>query len=269
MNDGKVKVQTASEMVRVEPNAVDQLARIEEHAGAIERLCELGLQRTASGDWDDFEGKPRLRATGCEKLARVAMIKIHSIRQEEIKEVDDVGSYYIIKTYLTAELPGGFDSVEVVGTASSRDKFLGTGTRAGAKLSEVDKQNIYKKSCTNAEGAAVTRLLGLRNKTWEELKRFGIDQAKAGSSVVFGKGEDTSTGAAAPAKATKKQIADIRSGVNKAGLKPDDAVAYMEKHFGVSGTADLTKANAKDMLRSLASGDLETWCNERGGDDNG
>src|SRR5256885_2324021 len=62
----------------------------------------------------------------------------------------------------------------VIGTASSRDQFLGTETQKGRALNEVMPSTILKKAESNCNQRGITMLLGLRGMTWEQLAKYGV-----------------------------------------------------------------------------------------------
>jgi hypothetical protein len=100
-----------------------------------------------------------------------------------------------------ASLGRGAESIEAIGTCSSRDKFFGK----GKQIQDVDIANIKKKAYTNFYGNAVRKLLGLNNMTWEQLAMFGIRSGGAVAKVEFANG-------ASKASATKKaQLAESQA----------------------------------------------------------
>ena len=58
-------------------------------------------------------------------------------------------------------------------------------------MAEVDITNIKKSAYTNFLVNGVTRFLGMRNLTWEELKDYGIDKGKV-SQVTYQNGTKNS-----------------------------------------------------------------------------
>jgi DNA polymerase III delta prime subunit len=66
----------------------------------------------------------------------------------------------------------------VIGTCSSRDKFFSESKGVLKPDSDIDETNIKKAAYTNMTTNAVSRLLGLRNLTWEQLKAGNINKEK-------------------------------------------------------------------------------------------
>lgn len=140
------------------------------------KIKTLALKQTNPKDWADMDGNPYLQASGAEKIARLFGIswRICDGYPQRDDQKDDKGSYYVY-TY-KGEFEMGGKTIEVIGTCSQRDKFFG---RKGGELkneSEIDVTNIIRKAMTNMEVNGITRMLGIRNLTWEEINEAGIKQ---------------------------------------------------------------------------------------------
>jgi hypothetical protein len=120
-------------------------------------------------------------------VGRQLGVKWAGVQYTQSKFEDDKGEYYEWSVTATFSLPGGLDSIESIGTCSSRDNFLGTETRAGRALAEVDIGNIRKAAYSNMIVNGVTRLLGIRGLTWEQLAKFGIS-AEGATKVEYKNG---------------------------------------------------------------------------------
>ena len=143
------------------------------------KIKTLALKQTNPKDWSDMDGKPYLQASGAEKIARLFGIswRICEGYPQRDDQKDDKGSYYVY-TY-KGEFEMGGKTIEVIGTCSQRDKFFG---RKGGELkneSEIDVTNIIRKAMTNMEVNGITRMLGIRNLTWEELAEAGLKQGQS------------------------------------------------------------------------------------------
>ena len=140
------------------------------------KIKTLALKQTNPKDWADMDGKPYLQASGAEKIARLFGIswRICEGYPQRDDQKDDKGSYYVYTYKGEFEMCG--KTIEVIGTCSQRDKFFG---RKGGELkneSEIDVTNIIRKAMTNMEVNGITRMLGIRNLTWEELAEAGLKQ---------------------------------------------------------------------------------------------
>ena len=143
------------------------------------KIKTLALKQTNPKDWADMDGNPYLQASGAEKIARLFGIswRICEGYPQRDDQKDDKGSYYVY-TY-KGEFEMGGKTIEVIGTCSQRDRFFG---RKGGELkneSEIDVTNIIRKAMTNMEVNGITRMLGIRNLTWEELAEAGLKQGQS------------------------------------------------------------------------------------------
>ena len=159
----------------------DALDIIEIRNKAFEKVLSVAISATGAADWVDMQGKPYLQGSGAEKVARRFGIRWFDaeIQREDLE--DESGKYYIY-TVMGKSSFGDREIIEAIGTCSSRDKFFGREGGKLKKIQDVDLPNIKKKAYTNFIVNAVTRLLGLRNLTWEELEKFGI--RKSGKTAV-------------------------------------------------------------------------------------
>lgn len=152
------------------PEVVEKAQRF----AALSRDLRLAaLRATTAKDWVDLEGIPYLTASGCHRIASLFRIRTRSVRTERVEEPN--GEYTIVVTgEACSELldPGGW--VEVVGTASSTDRFLTKGGRAKAAFGDV-----LKKAHTSFMGRAIRQLVGLSGLSWDELAALGIQREKA------------------------------------------------------------------------------------------
>jgi hypothetical protein len=151
-----------------------EVTYLERRAAAFDRLLAIAISATQPHHWFDQQGKPYLGAAGSEVVGRKLGVKWAGVQYTQSKFEDDKGEYYEWSVTATFSLPGGLDSIESIGTCSSRDNFLGTETRAGRELADVDIGNIRKAAYSNMIVNGVTRLLGIRGLTWQQLSQFGI-----------------------------------------------------------------------------------------------
>jgi hypothetical protein len=162
----------------------DTLIHIAEQAerriDAVIKIKQVALKVTNANDWVDQQGRPYLQASGSEKVANLFNISWR-INEPIIDEEQDGTVTYTYKGEFT--LAGR--SIEVEGSRSSRDEFFkkynydSAGKRQGEK--PLDRRDLKMAAMTNLLGNGITRLLGIRNLTYEDLERFaGIkkDQIK-------------------------------------------------------------------------------------------
>lgn len=181
MNSETGEVRGGEGLVLRDDNQVDLLGIIEQRNSLLSRILLFAIKATHGGQWVNQEGKPWPTAAAAEVMARRCAVRIDMVQTTKTPSRDDRGEFYMYVATCRASLPGGYDSIEAVGTASSRDKFLGTDTKKGRALSEIEEGNILKKAYSNMEVNAITRLLGVRSLTWKQLEEMGIKQADAPS----------------------------------------------------------------------------------------
>ena len=157
--------------------ADDQLLAVAEAAekriAAVNRIKGLALRVTNHQDWTDQGGKPYLQVSGSEKVARLFGISWRL--DEPTREEHEDGHFsYTFKGYFTM----GAAEIEVVGTRSSSDPFFGGGKHNRKPPSEIDRNDVKKGAMTNCIGNGISRLLGIRNLTWDEVKSGGVQQSQ-------------------------------------------------------------------------------------------
>jgi hypothetical protein len=190
MNDKELAVQQ-QDMV---PQCVgdDDIISIAEQAEArikaVMKIKQTALMVTNAQDWCDQNGKPYLMASGAEKIANLFNISWRFLSPEPTKTVDPDGHYTY--TY-SAEFSMGTRTIQTDGSRSSKDKFFMQyayeGSGQGAKkvekrIDERDNERDVKMAAyTNLLGNGITRLLGIRNLTYEDLASFAkISQSQIG-----------------------------------------------------------------------------------------
>lgn len=169
------------QQVAVMPNGLvdDQLlavaAAAERRVAAINRIKILSLKVTNAHDWNDQGGKPYMAVSGAEKVARLFGISWRL--DEPVREDHDDGHFdYSFKGYFSM----GTAEIEVIGTRSSKDPFFAGSKEKQVPPSEIDRNDVKKGAMTNCIGNGISRLLGIRNLTWEELDEAGIKKSNVG-----------------------------------------------------------------------------------------
>lgn len=142
---------------------------------AVVKIKQLALKVTNAGDWCDQQGKPYLQVSGAEKIANLFNISWGFLTPEPVCETDPDGHYTF--TFQGRFSMGG-RSIEVEGSRSSKDSFFKQFTYKDDKkiertLEERDnRRDVKMAALTNLLGNGITRLLGIRNLTWEDLEKF-------------------------------------------------------------------------------------------------
>lgn len=203
-------------------NLIVMAEQAERRVQAMNRIKQAALQMTNANDWTDQNGKPYLQVSGAEKVARLFGISWRMDVPTLIKEED--GHYsFEIKGYFSM----GTAEIEVIGTRSSKDPFFSHSGKLPP--AEVDKNNVKKGALTNCIGNGITRLLGIRNLTWAEVRGGGVSQADV--SKVEYKQQEMSGDAQGKRDEIWKMLMEMAGS--------DEAVAR-------AGLAKYTKFTAKD-----------------------
>jgi len=150
-------------------------AAAERRVEAINRIKILSLKVTNAHDWNDQGGKPYMAVSGAEKVARLFGISWRL--DPPVREDHDDGHFdYSFKGYFSM----GTAEIEVVGTRGSQDPWFSMSGNKEIPPSEIDRNDVKKGAMTNCIGNGISRLLGIRNLTWEELAQAGIKHTDVG-----------------------------------------------------------------------------------------
>lgn len=165
----------------------------ERRVDAVMKIKRVALKVTNARDWTDQNGNPYLQVSGSEKIANLFNISWRI--DEPLYEEEANGHFtWTYKGYFTL----GGRSIEAIGTRSSKDAFFNKyeyikveGKADERKIlppSAIDKGDVKKAALTNLFGNGITRILGIRNLTWDDLKEFaGILQEQV-QGVQYKKG---------------------------------------------------------------------------------
>ena len=222
-------IETTCTDVVATPITDDTLISLAEQAekriDAMTKIKKVSLKLTNKHDWTDQGGKPYLQVSGAEKIAR--MFGISWKVSDPLLENQEGGHFgFTYKGYFS--LAGA--SIEVIGTRSSKDGFFkkydwsekdndGNSIKTELPPSEIDRGDVKKAAYTNCIGSGITRILGLRNMTYEDLEEF--------------------------AGITKDMIATVgykKKGATKEDIKSDGALTVT---IGISDIRKQTGVNAK------------------------
>jgi len=173
----------------IEPAQMRGVLEVAKERGEfIKHITEYALGSTGPNDWANYDGNPWLEAGGAEKVARRFGITFGRFTITREFHKDELGDFYVYicegNVYFSK-----MDSIWAVGTASSRDEFFAKARGEWRPASQVDPNDIRKKAWSNWEVNGVTRLLGLRSITWEELAAYGISPENVNKKVEHRKVE--------------------------------------------------------------------------------
>ncbi len=168
----------------------------ERRVDAVMKIKRVSLKVTNARDWTDQNGNPYLQVSGSEKIANLFNISWR-IDEPLYEEEPDGHFTWTYKGYFTL----GGRAIEAIGTRSSKDAFFnkyeygekdgnGKASRTLLPPSAIDKGDVKKAALTNLFGNGITRILGIRNLTWEDLKEFAGITKEQVSSIQYRKGGD-------------------------------------------------------------------------------
>lgn len=185
------------EIIPIEAIGDDFLIQVAEQAerriDAVIKIKKVALKVTNARDWTDQQGNPYLQVSGSEKVANLFNISWRI--DEPTYEEDPDGHYtYSYKGYFSL----GSRNTETEGSRSSRDKFFiqylyeekdGKKERTEIPISDrTNKRDVKMAALTNLLGNGITRILGIRNLTWEDLKEFANITKDEVQSIQYRKG---------------------------------------------------------------------------------
>ena len=150
---------------------VEMAENAEKRIEVVNKIKQMALRVTSSNDWVDMGGKPYLLSSGAEKIARLFGI-CWQIEEPTIEYDEDGHFTYTYKGTFTLIKQGV--SIEAVGTRSSRDPLFSKSHGKDIPPSEISKADVKKSAYTNLTANGITRLLGIRNLSWDDVKNANI-----------------------------------------------------------------------------------------------
>jgi len=154
----------------------------------LSKLRKYALTLTEPKHWTIQGSDPWLNSQGTDHVERIFGIASKVVDKEKLWETDEVGErYFMWVITVQVSLPNSPDVCDGIGSATSRDKFLGTfeKERSSRTLTDVEP-NIIKKAWTDAKRTAIQRLLSLRSLSWDDLDAAGIKKSDV-SQVTYKK----------------------------------------------------------------------------------
>jgi hypothetical protein len=217
MDNEVIEVQETALTPITDDTLIGLAEQAEKRIDAMTKIKRVSLKLTNKHDWTDQGGKPYLQVSGAEKIAR--MFGISWRISEPICEQQEGGHFaFTYKGFFS--LAGA--SIEVIGTRSSKDGFFkkydwsqkdndGNSVKTELPASEIDRGDVKKAAYTNCIGNGITRILGLRNMTYEDLEEFaGITKDMIGKVDFKKKGKQDESIKSEGALTTTISISDIR-----------------------------------------------------------
>jgi hypothetical protein len=176
----EIKDSLVSQDISIADDFLIQVAeQAERRIDAVIKIKKVALKVTNPRDWTDQNGNPYLGVSGSEKVANLFNISWR-IDEPSYEEEPDGHYTYSYKGYFSL----GGRTAEAEGSRSSKDKFFiqyKYEDEKGNKLTKreeipiserTNKRDVKMAALTNLLGNGITRILGIRNLTWEDLKEF-------------------------------------------------------------------------------------------------
>jgi hypothetical protein len=227
----------------------DIIASAERRIAQIDKVITLSIRRTNENDWVDLSGKPYLTASGAEKIARLFGISWKILKSEKVMSNDEKGQFYFYQVTGIFSLAGWKDSVEAVGTCSSKDQFFAKRGGELKPISEIDETNIMKAAYSNCVANGVCRLLGIRNLTWDQVKAGGIDSSKA-AKVNYANG---GAGGGLISEAQGKRLYAIAKNAGKT----DEQMKEILKGYGYTSSKEIKREHYEEICKKAEEKGVE------------
>ncbi len=264
----------------VSPLESDKLISIaeaaERRAEAIKKIKRQALRITNERDWTDQNGRPYIQASGAEKIARLFGISWRFIGEPQRFDEDD-GHF---RFDVSMEFVMGGSTVEVRGSRSSKDPFFTTRYKYDVEKkekikfeippTEIDKADVMKSAITNAIGNGISRILGIRNLTWDDLKEAGLNperiskieysklksSEKASPEISKDKAPLDSKMKDFPQSATEAQLSAINKMLDRLDIMDEfercEKVSFLlGKDSVIPSLSDLKKSEASQIIEAL------------------
>ena len=220
------------------------IAEADKRVEILKKVLGVAIKRTNAKDWVDQQGHPYLTASGAEKIAPLFGVRMNNLSDKREEREDDKGKYYIYTFLATFAWKGG--SIEAIGTCSSRDKFFAwnSANKEWKPMSEFDETNIKKAAYSNLMVNGITRVLGIRNLTWDDLAPFGINP-KDVAKVEYKNGH---VGSGLISEAQQKRLYAIGK---SSGMPPDEFKEWLKKMYGITTTKEIKKEFYDDICHHV------------------
>jgi hypothetical protein len=195
MENNVIEYQELNDSRDVPALADDSLLRVAEMAerriDAVIKIKQMALKVTNAGDWNDQGGRPYLQVSGSEKVANLFNI---SWRLDEPSVDTESDGHFTYTMRGIFSIPGR--SISAEGSRSSKDPFFKKyewikGEKVEKPISAIDRRDVRMAALTNLLGNGITRLLGIRNLSYEDLEKYAGIKKEAIAAIDYkGKGKD-------------------------------------------------------------------------------
>lgn len=241
-NDGFQPLLSSDDLLMIASKAEQQIE-------AIQKIKRTVLKLTNEHDWCDQNGKPYLEGSGCEKIAGPFGIGWRDLKGP-ITSFDEDGHF--VASYTGTFVMHGRE-IEATGSRSSKDEFFSARYRYNEETkkkekyikppSEIEKRDVQMSAYTNLLVNGISRILGIRNMTYEDLAAAGFDVNKI-KKVEYNKPEMTGE-----AKSQRDEIERILNEMS--GGDDGKKSAILQRATSFVGT-DGKEVKGKDKIDKLS-----------------
>lgn len=241
---------TSEEVMELPAVPIDDLVQIAQAAQqrieAIKLIKTVALGVTNARDWVDQQGRPYLQASGCEKVARTFGISWQILGEPEIEHLP---GGHIQVTY-KARFSLGKASIEAIGVRASNEPFFSTrwkknGEKVTLPASEITLGDVKKAAYTNCLANGISRLLGIRNLTWEDLEKFAGIKREEVSRIEYRKRKPEPEG-----RINQAQQKRLWAIARQHGLT-DDEVRSIITQAGYTSTAEIKRDDYDGIIHAI------------------
>ena len=224
-------------MQLIELNATKAIEIANKRVDFFKQIKNVSLKMTNAKDWLNQNGKPYLGGSGAEKLKPIWGIYIKD--DVKIEKIQDGEFFYCRCTGTAGSKVTGEESF-FVGGRNANDPFF-------SNQKNLDQMDVEKAAYTNFEVNAITRLLGLRGITWDDLKQAKIEKEIVGK-IEYEKGKKG--GSTIPT-----ELVNLRSAISNALLEwtggdiEESKKLLKEVTGGISSTSDIKTAKQAKIIQ--------------------
>jgi hypothetical protein len=224
------------------------LSMAEQRIDLINKITILCLKITNPSDWEKLGDNAYLKASGCKKIARLFGVssEITSIVKEF--STDDKGSYYLYTYTMLFHLKnptGKIETIQEVGTKSSRAQFFAKEKGKLKLTSEIDETNIKKSALTNCYVRGLKTLLGMDNLTWDQLQAAWANTGKKIEKI-----HKVNYNEGTISEAQGKRLFAISK---QANVTNDQLKDYLKVNYNIDSSRDIKKKDYEAICNALGA----------------
>ena len=231
----------------VETLSLEQAVNIAEHNIEIFRkIKNIVLKATHAHDWIKMGNNYQITGAGSERIAGLIGVNWSETNQNKTYSEDETGKYYIYE--YRAQFSFGKRIIEAIGTCSQRDKFFSVKGKQVLPTSEIDETNVMKAAYTNMIMNGVSRILGIRGISAEDLTAAGFKLDDIAEVNYRESGEDSDS-AAQKRKDIREYLLSKHNGDKQAAIQELIKLTEFKGRDGnmVAGKNNIDALSAKQI----------------------